>query len=115
MRDLGDPQQAAQGLEKQYLVEFMSTRLGVRREAEILSASERLLPAGKSDPTELTVAYEVEVRHAELSMLCHFCWSRSVDCMSSIQNQLLSGDKLISTEAGHVLAAVMLSCFPTCS
>lgn len=39
--DFGTPQQAAQRLKQQYLGEFMSTRLGSQKKAEILSATTR--------------------------------------------------------------------------
>lgn len=39
--DLGSPQDAARRVLSQYLTEFMSTRIGVRREGDILSAGER--------------------------------------------------------------------------
>ena len=40
-RSLGSPDQAAQRLRQQYLSEFMSTRLGSRKTADIISASSR--------------------------------------------------------------------------
>lgn len=39
--DLGTPQQAAERLRRQYLGEFMSTRLGSQKKVDILSASSR--------------------------------------------------------------------------
>ena len=41
VRDLGTPREAARKVLDQTLTEFMSTRIGVRRESEILSAEER--------------------------------------------------------------------------
>lgn len=42
VRDLGSPQEAAEKTLNQYVNnEFMSTRIGVKREAEIISVSER--------------------------------------------------------------------------
>ena len=41
--DLGSPQEAAEKTLKQYLTELMSTRIGVRRSGEVLSASAREL------------------------------------------------------------------------
>lgn len=40
--DFGSPEQAAQRLKQQYLGEFMSTRLGSQKKAEILSAQTRV-------------------------------------------------------------------------
>ncbi|CAL9172502.1 psbP domain-containing protein 1, chloroplastic-like [Musa acuminata AAA Group] len=54
VEDLGTPQEAANKVLKQYLTEFMSTRLGVRRESNILSASSRIADDGR-------LYYQVEV------------------------------------------------------
>ncbi|KAK9673368.1 hypothetical protein RND81_12G163200 [Saponaria officinalis] len=45
--DLGSPEEAGKKMRKQYLTEFMSTRLGVRRESEILSTSSRVADDGR--------------------------------------------------------------------
>ncbi|KAJ7977843.1 PsbP domain protein 1 [Quillaja saponaria] len=52
--DLGPPQEAGKKVLKQYLTEFMSTRLGVRRESNILSTSSRVADDGR-------LYYQVEV------------------------------------------------------
>ncbi|GAB4855665.1 PsbP domain-containing protein 1, chloroplastic [Ancistrocladus abbreviatus] len=54
IEDLGPPQEAGKKILKQYLIEFMSTRLGVRRESNILSTSSRVADDGK-------LYYQVEV------------------------------------------------------
>ncbi|XP_072996183.1 psbP domain-containing protein 1, chloroplastic [Typha latifolia] len=54
VEDLGPPEVAAQKVLKQYLTEFMSTRLGVRRESNILTTSSRVADDGR-------VYYQVEV------------------------------------------------------
>ncbi|KAG2694596.1 hypothetical protein I3760_08G153200 [Carya illinoinensis] len=54
VEDLGPPQEAGQKVLKQYLTEFMSTRLGVRRESNILSTSSRIADDGRT-------YYQVEV------------------------------------------------------
>ncbi|KAL9392969.1 hypothetical protein Peur_012254 [Populus x canadensis] len=54
VEDLGPPQEAAKKVLKQYLTEFMSTRLGVRRESNILSTSSKVADDGK-------LYYQVEV------------------------------------------------------
>lgn len=56
VEDLGPPQEAGQKVLKQYLTEFMSTRLGVRRESNILSTSSRVADDGRT-------YYQVEVRY----------------------------------------------------
>ena len=52
---LGPPDKVAQLTKAQYLDELLSTRLGVKRKAEILSADERIGPNGKK-------YYDVEAR-----------------------------------------------------
>ncbi|KAL3538309.1 hypothetical protein ACH5RR_001675 [Cinchona calisaya] len=54
VEDLGPPQEAGKKVLRQYLTEFMSTRLGVRRESIILSTSSRTADDGK-------LYYQVEV------------------------------------------------------
>ncbi|XP_059435538.1 psbP domain-containing protein 1, chloroplastic [Corylus avellana] len=54
VEDLGPPQEAGQKVLKQYLTEFMSTRLGVRRESNILSTSSNVADDGRT-------YYQVEV------------------------------------------------------
>ncbi|KAK2996268.1 hypothetical protein RJ639_025287, partial [Escallonia herrerae] len=54
VEDLGPPQEAGKKVLRQYLTEFMSTRLGVRRESSILSTSSRISDDGR-------VYYQVEV------------------------------------------------------
>ncbi|XP_062202801.1 psbP domain-containing protein 1, chloroplastic isoform X3 [Phragmites australis] len=54
VEDLGPPEKAAEKVLKQYLTEFMSTRLGVRRESNVLSASSNVADDGR-------LYYEVEV------------------------------------------------------
>lgn len=47
IKDLGPPEVAGERMLKQYLTEFMSTRLGVRRESSIRSTSSRVADDGK--------------------------------------------------------------------
>ncbi|KAL5206614.1 hypothetical protein ABZP36_034823 [Zizania latifolia] len=54
VEDLGSPEKAAERVLQQYLTEFMSTRLGVRRTSSILSASSKVSDDGR-------LYYEVEV------------------------------------------------------
>ncbi|XP_039052053.1 psbP domain-containing protein 1, chloroplastic-like [Hibiscus syriacus] len=54
VEDLGPPEEAGKKVLKQYLTEFMSTRLGVRRESNVLSTSSRVADDGK-------LYYQVEV------------------------------------------------------
>ncbi|KAL2941698.1 PsbP domain-containing protein 1 chloroplastic [Bienertia sinuspersici] len=54
VEDLGPPEQAGKNVMRQYLTEFMSTRLGVRRESNILSTSSKVADDGK-------LYYQIEV------------------------------------------------------
>ncbi|KAL0364869.1 UNVERIFIED_CONTAM: PsbP domain-containing protein 1, chloroplastic [Sesamum angustifolium] len=54
VEDLGSPEEAGKNVMRQYLTEFMSTRLGVRRESSILSTTSKVADDGK-------LYYEVEV------------------------------------------------------
>ncbi|KAG6750371.1 hypothetical protein POTOM_044861 [Populus tomentosa] len=54
VEDLGPPEEAGKKVLKQYLTEFMSTRLGVMRDANIISTSSRVADDGK-------LYYQVEV------------------------------------------------------
>ncbi|XP_023635617.1 psbP domain-containing protein 1, chloroplastic isoform X2 [Capsella rubella] len=54
LEDLGSPEEAGKRVVRQYLTEFMSTRLGVKRQATILSTSSRVADDGKP-------YYQVEV------------------------------------------------------
>ncbi|KAK4427585.1 PsbP domain-containing protein 1, chloroplastic [Sesamum alatum] len=54
VEDLGSPEEAGKNVLRQYLTEFMSTRLGVRRESSILSTTSKVADDGK-------LYYEVEV------------------------------------------------------
>lgn len=57
VKDLGSPEESGKFIKKQYVAEYMSTRLGVRRTAEVVSASSR----------------EVEVRwRKSLTIFCLF-------------------------------------------
>ncbi|ESQ55946.1 hypothetical protein EUTSA_v10025982mg [Eutrema salsugineum] len=59
LEDLGSPEEAGKTVLRQYLTEFMSTRLGVRREANILTTSSRVADDGK-------LYYQVEVSQDQL-------------------------------------------------
>uniref|UniRef100_A0A1J3K758 PsbP domain-containing protein 1, chloroplastic n=1 Tax=Noccaea caerulescens TaxID=107243 RepID=A0A1J3K758_NOCCA len=54
LEDLGSPEEAGKKVLRQYLTEFMSTRLGVRRESNVLTTSSRVADDGK-------LYYQVEV------------------------------------------------------
>ena len=60
VRDLGTPEEAAKKVLTQYLLELTSTRLGVRRESEILDARERVDVDGKP-------FYDVKIRISSYS------------------------------------------------
>lgn len=54
VEDLGPPQEAGKKVLRQYLTEFMSTRLGVKRESSVLSTSSRTADDGR-------LYYQIEV------------------------------------------------------
>uniref|UniRef100_A0A0F7GYP7 PsbP-domain protein 1 n=1 Tax=Erodium trifolium TaxID=337410 RepID=A0A0F7GYP7_9ROSI len=54
VEDLGPPEEAGKKVLKQYLTEFMSTRIGVRRESSVLATSSRVADDGR-------MYYQVEV------------------------------------------------------
>uniref|UniRef100_A0A0F7GYX9 PsbP-domain protein 1 n=1 Tax=Pelargonium exstipulatum TaxID=59873 RepID=A0A0F7GYX9_9ROSI len=54
VEDLGPPEEAGKKVLKQYLTEFMSTRIGVKRESSVLSTSSRVADDGR-------MYYQVEV------------------------------------------------------
>lgn len=54
VEDLGPPEEAGNNVLKQYLTEFMSTRLGVRRESNVLSTASKVADDGR-------LYYQVEV------------------------------------------------------
>jgi len=61
VRDLGTPEAAAKRILSQYLEEYMSTRLGVRRESEILSAAERV------NESDGSIFYDIKLRISSYS------------------------------------------------
>jgi len=61
--DLGTPDEVAQRYLKIYLGEFMSTRIGVKREAEVIAASERRNEDG-------TLFYDLEFRVSDPPPSC---------------------------------------------
>mmetsp|Transcript_14512 Transcript_14512/g.27881 ORF Transcript_14512/g.27881 Transcript_14512/m.27881 type:complete len:268 (+) Transcript_14512:107-910(+) len=54
VEDLGTPEKAAQRILDQYLVEFMSTRIGVRRTANVVAATRR-------ESADGTVFYDIDI------------------------------------------------------
>ncbi|CAH8320359.1 unnamed protein product [Eruca vesicaria subsp. sativa] len=61
LEDLGSPEEAGKRLLRQYLTEFMSTRLGVKRESSILTTSSRVADDGK-------LYYQVEVNPKPINL-----------------------------------------------
>jgi hypothetical protein len=80
VRDLGTPEEAAQKLLDRYLnQEFMSTRLGIRREGEIVKATSRTGADGRE-------YYDIQVRlkgDSQGLCKCSFSSSSSADRVSS--------------------------------
>lgn len=79
VQDLGNPGAAAIKVKTQFLEEFMSTRLGVRREADVVSATERTGADGK-------LYYDIEVCTCiayQYLLVC--CYIRSIS-MHALDN-----------------------------
>ncbi|KAM3272726.1 hypothetical protein ACQJBY_042678 [Aegilops geniculata] len=112
VEDLGPPEKAAEGVLKQYLTEFMSTRLGVRRESNVLSASSKVADDGK-------LYYEVEVNiksyasNNELAVmpkdrLQSLEWDRRYLTVLGVENnqlyalRLQTPERLLSEEEGDL-------------
>jgi hypothetical protein len=79
VEDLGSPDAAAARILDKYLnKEFMSTRIGIRREGEIISAASRQGSDGKT-------YYDIEVRcHGSQ---CH-CWQESPHPVTACQRRV---------------------------
>ena len=54
VKDIGTPEEAGNAVLRQYLTEFMSTRIGVIRQGEVISGAERQALDGK-------IYYDIEV------------------------------------------------------
>ena len=65
VEDLGTPKDAGEKVLRQYLTEFMSTRLGVRRESNVLSTSSRVADDGR-------LYYQVEVEFMSCQIILIF-------------------------------------------
>ncbi|KAL5996547.1 PsbP domain-containing protein 1, chloroplastic [Asimina triloba] len=87
VEDLGSPAKAGERVLKQYLTEFMSTRLGVRRESNILSTSSKVADDGK-------LYYQIE-----------FAWGHPGINLASISVKLLSSKHLFPTQNQKVAFA----------
>ncbi|KAJ7570379.1 hypothetical protein O6H91_01G117500 [Diphasiastrum complanatum] len=82
VEDLGPPEEAAKKVLQQYLTEFMSTRLGVRRESSIVSCRSRVGGDGKT-------YYEIQKNVHDLRFLC----SDFEGCPSSTRSSIISNLK----------------------
>jgi len=60
VEDLGTPEQASQRILDQFLEEFMSTRIGVKRSAEVVSAAARTADDGQ-------LYYDIQIRAQSLA------------------------------------------------
>eukprot|EP00271_Cylindrocystis_brebissonii_P002838 TRINITY_DN13616_c0_g1_i1.p1 TRINITY_DN13616_c0_g1~~TRINITY_DN13616_c0_g1_i1.p1 ORF type:complete len:287 (+),score=66.29 TRINITY_DN13616_c0_g1_i1:290-1150(+) len=93
LSDLGPPEAAGERILKQYLTEFMSTRLGVSRQAEIVATDARIADDGreyydiqvnvKSYATTNQLAIRPEERPVELE------WSRRYLLVLGVENRRL--------------------------
>ncbi|KFK39463.1 hypothetical protein AALP_AA3G247900 [Arabis alpina] len=102
LEDLGSPEEAGKRVLRQYLTEFMSTRLGVRREANILNTSSRVADDGK-------LYYQVEVNiksyanNNELAVMpqdrvARLEWNRRYLAVLGVENNRLYSIRLQTPE-----------------
>ncbi|KAL8166333.1 hypothetical protein V2J09_007832 [Rumex salicifolius] len=98
VEDLGSPQEAGNKVLKQYLTEFMSTRLGVRRESKVVSTDSRIADDGR-------MYYQVEVNiksyanNNELAVMpqdrvMRMEWDRRYLAVLGVENNRLYGLRL---------------------
>ncbi|CAL9225502.1 unnamed protein product [Arabidopsis halleri] len=102
LEDLGSPEEVGKRVLRQYLTEFMSTRLGVKREANILSTSSRIADDGK-------LYYQVEVNiksyanNNELAVMpqdrvARLEWNRRYLAVLGVENNRLYSIRLQTPE-----------------
>ena len=87
-RDLGPPRVAAQKVLEQTLAEFMSTRIGVRREARVVAAAERVGADARGDPV---VCYDFAFR------LKSFATKNQYGLTEADRPQALEWDRVLSS------------------
>ena len=90
-RDLGTPDEAAKKILAQYLNEFMSSRIGVRRESTIVSASER---TGTDIDGEPMIFYDVELR------ISSYATKNQYGLTEADRPQSLEWDRVLSSTLG---------------
>ncbi|AEE83613.1 PsbP domain-containing protein 1 [Arabidopsis thaliana] len=102
LEDLGSPEEVGKRVLRQYLTEFMSTRLGVKRQANILSTSSRVADDGK-------LYYQVEVNiksyanNNELAVMpqdrvARLEWNRRYLAVLGVENDRLYSIRLQTPE-----------------
>ena len=91
-RDLGTPDEAAKKILAQYLNEFMSSRIGVRRESTIVSASER---TGTDIDGEPMIFYDVELR------ISSYATKNQYGLTEADRPQSLEWDRVLSSTLGR--------------
>lgn len=90
-RDLGTPDEAASKILAQYLNEFMSSRLGVRRESAVVSATER---EGTNIDGEPMIFYDVELR------ITSYAAKNQYGLTEADRPQSLEWDRVLSSTLG---------------
>lgn len=81
LEDLGSPEEAGKKVLRQYLTEFMSTRLGVKRDANILNTSSSVADDGK-------LYYQVEVSQSQSPN----CILNSMCCLFGLDHLIVEFD-----------------------
>jgi hypothetical protein len=90
-RDLGSPEDAARKVLEQTLTEFMSTRIGVRRESSVVSATERV---GVGVDGEPMVFYDCVFRVAS------YATKNQYGLTEADRPQVLEWDRMLSSTLG---------------
>lgn len=90
-RDLGTPEEAAQKVLEQTLTEFMSTRIGVRRESSVISAEERV---GVGVDGEPMIFYDVAFR------ISSYATKNQYGLTEADRPQVLEWDRVLTSTLG---------------
>lgn len=89
--DLGTPEDAARKVLEQYLTEFMSTRIGVRRESSVVSAVERTAEGVDGNPATF---YDIKLR------ISSYATKNQYGLTEADRPQVLEWDRVLTSALG---------------
>jgi hypothetical protein len=89
--DLGTPEDAARKVLDQYLTEFMSTRIGVRRESSVVSATERTAEGVDGEPAKF---YDIKLR------ISSYATKNQYGLTEADRPQVLEWDRILTSALG---------------